>query len=152
MGKEDNIRLMEKMVKALKNEYDNFEIMTDEEFYNSDYGFSRRIKGPRQEDKIYFHCLIPGTSKNLIAGYFSKNQVRFPLSIDFEKVQSDIVEYRFQKGRYWEAFVIRENEDELYEDALSYVKSYLDHILKMNPDYKNFHYSVAKKTIKKKHI
>lgn len=141
MGKEDNIRLMEKMVKALKNEYDNFEIMTDEEFYNSAYGLSRRSKGPRQEDKIYFHCLIPGASKNLITGYFSKNQIRFPLSIDFEKVKSDIVEYRFQKERYWEAFIIRQDEDELYEDALSYVKSYLDHILEINPYYKIFHYN-----------
>lgn len=137
MNREEKNKLLNRMVRDLRGEYSQFEIMTDEEFYNSRYGESRRARGPRNKNVFYFHCLVPGSTLNLVSGYFSNNQIRFPINIEYSKINSIVkVEYKYQKNRYWEAFVIREDAEQLYLDSLQFMRDFLDHVLSLHPEYK----------------
>ena len=49
--------------------------MSDEEFYNSDYGLRRRERNQTCSSVVYMHCLVPGNPKNLLAVYFKKKNI-----------------------------------------------------------------------------
>ena len=65
--------LMHKMVRELRDQQSHFEIMSDEEFYNSDYGIRRRKNNQTCSKEIYMHCLVPGNAKNLLGVYFKRS-------------------------------------------------------------------------------
>lgn len=144
MAREDNIRLMEKMVLDIRKEFVNFEIMTDEEFYNSDYGYTRRQKGQRQENKIYFHCLVPGEKLNLISGYFTRGKIRFSLNSEYSMSNFKTctnVGFKCIDERYWEVIAEDRDEDNLYEQGLMFMKEFLQHTLDVHPEYKKYDFS-----------
>ncbi len=76
--------LMQKMVKELKVEQPNYEIMSDEEYYNSDYGLRRRQRNQTCSNVVYMHFLVPGVAKNLFGAYFHKKDIAVAVPMDFE--------------------------------------------------------------------
>ena len=64
--------LMHKMVTELRDQNTSFEIMSDEEFYNSDYGVRRRERNQPCSNVVYMHCLVPGNPKNSVRGVFQE--------------------------------------------------------------------------------
>lgn len=113
--------MLHKMVKELRDQKTHFEIMSDEEFYNSDYGIRRRERNQPCSNVVYMHCLVPGNPKNLLAVYFKKKSISvcapmafeaFQTSIDIDRVQKDVY-----KNPYLEFKVSRKDHDIMFEDT-----------------------------------
>ncbi|MCR5800556.1 MAG: hypothetical protein K6G69_10820 [Lachnospiraceae bacterium] len=121
--------LMYKMVKELKEEQPHFEIMTDEEYYYSDYGITRRKRNQTCSNVVYMHCLVPGVAKNLFGAYFHKKDIAIAVPMDFETFTTDLnverkVEDVFKKP-YISFKVIRKDYDEMYEDGKKLISDLL---------------------------
>ena len=123
--------LMNKMVTALRAEQTHFEIMSDEEFYNSDYGIRRRQRGQKCSSVVYMHCLVPGSARNLLGVYFHKKDICVAAPMAFSIYDPDVNVDRAQKGvfkqPYLEFRVIRKDHDEMYEDTKKLIKDMLNY-------------------------
>ena len=113
--------LMRKMVEALRKEQTGFEIMSDEEYYQSDYGYRRRLRNQDCANVVYMHCLVPGNPKNLIAVYFKKKNISIAVPMVFESFTTSIDVIRVQKdvyaNPYLELRISRTDHDEMFEDT-----------------------------------
>ena len=122
--------LMHKMVRELRDQQSHFEIMSDEEFYNSDYGLRRRERNQTCSNVVYMHCLVPGNPKNLLAVYFKKKNISvcapmafdaFLPSMDVDRAQKDVF-----KNPYLEFKVTRKDHSVMYEDTKALIIALLD--------------------------
>lgn len=113
--------LMRKMVTELNRIPTRFEIMSDYEFYNSEYGEKRRRNNQTCSTVVYMHCLIPGTGKNLLGVYFHKKDIAIAAPIVYQMFSTDIVVDREEKNvytkPYFEYRVRRTDYDVMYEDT-----------------------------------
>ena len=113
--------LMNRMVKELKEEQPNFEIMTDEEYYFSDYGIRRRQRNQTCSKDVYMHCLVPGVAKNLFAAYFHKKHIAVAVPMDFESFKTELNVEREVKDVFQNPYiafkVVRKDHDEMYSDC-----------------------------------
>lgn len=123
--------LMNKMVTALRAEQTRFEIMSDEEFYNSDYGIRRRQRCQKCSSVVYMHCLVPGSARNLLGVYFHKKDICIAAPMMFSQYDPVVSVERTQKGvfkqPYLEFRVIRKDHDEMYEDTKKLIKNLLNY-------------------------
>lgn len=121
--------LMNKMVTALRTEQAHFEIMSDEEFYNSDYGIRRRQRGQKCSSVVYMHCLVPGSARNLLGVYFHKKDICVAASMAFSRYDPCVVVERAQKGvfkqPYLEFRVTRKDYDVMFEDTKTLINDLL---------------------------
>ncbi len=113
--------LMRKMVSDLTKEKTEFEIISDEDFYNSEYGYRRRRRNETCSSVVYMHCLVPGNEKNLLGVYFHKKDICIAAPMFFEDFVTSIdvnrtVKKAF-KNPYIEFRVIRKDYDDMYEDT-----------------------------------
>ena len=126
--------LMQKMVRELRHEQSFFEIMSDEEFYNSDYGIKRRQRNQTCSAVVYMHCLMPGSSKNLLGVYFHKRDIAIAAPTFFEEFITDIVVDRETKGvfkkPYFSFRVIRKDYEIMYDDTKRLIMEMLDYAKK----------------------
>ena len=111
--------LMHKMVKELRDQQSHFEIMSDEEFYKSDYGLRRRERNQTCSNVV-----------NLLAVYFKKKNISvcapmafdaFLPSMDVDRVQKDVY-----KNPYLEFKVTRKDHNVMYEDTKALIIALLD--------------------------
>lgn len=113
--------LMNRMVKELKEEQPNFEIMTDEEYYFSDYGIKRRQRNQTCSKEVYMHCLVPGVAKNLFAAYFHKKHIAVAVPMDFESFKTELNVEREVKDVFQNPYiafkVVRKDHNEMYRDC-----------------------------------
>lgn len=128
--------LMQKMVKELKSEQPHFEIMTDEEYYYSDYGTKRRLRNQTCSNVVYMHCLIPGIAKNLFGAYFHKKDITVALPMEFDSFITELnVERKVGevfKRPYIEFRVIRDDYDEMYDVGKELITGLLEFARKNN--------------------
>lgn len=113
--------MMIKMVDELRKEQNHFEVLTDEEYFNSDYGIRRRQRNQTCSNVVYMHCLVPGVEKNLFGVYFHKRDIAIATPMLFEAFETGISVERTVKYTYERPFlefrVIRKHSEELYEDT-----------------------------------
>ena len=95
--------------------------MSDEEYYNSDYGLRRRQRNQKCEKEVYMHCLVPGVEKNLLAVYFHKKNIAVAAPMAFDDFKSDIVVDKEKKDVYKNPYlafrIIRKDADIMYDDT-----------------------------------
>lgn len=118
MAKKDWIAVMNKMVCTLREKQGLFEVLSDEEFYNSSYGAMRREKEFTAERDVFFHVLYPGLKRDLFKVYFLKKRVAIALCKllgDNLEALSTSVHYSKDrpKDRYWELNIYAEDPDEV---------------------------------------
>ena len=123
--------LMQKMVSDLKKEQNRYKIMSDEEFYNSDYGEKRRKRNQTCSGVVYMHCLMPESAKNLLGVYFHKKDIAISVPKDFENFKTDIVveikEKEVFNNSYYDYRVVRKDHDEMYSDTKKLILEMLDY-------------------------
>ena len=117
--------LMHKMVAELRNENTSFEIMSDEEFYYSDYGVRRRARNQTCSNVVYMHILVPGNAKNLLGVYFHKKDIFIAVPTEFEDFVTSINVERTVKDVFKKPFIdyriIRKDYDSMYTDAKNFI-------------------------------
>lgn len=113
--------LMQKMVGELKKVSTHFEIMSDEEFYNSEYGERRRQRNQTCSNVVYMHCLVPGIGRNLLGVYFHKKDIAIAAPVDYEEfstdIDVDIATKDVYKNPYLSFRVSRNDHDEMFSDS-----------------------------------
>jgi len=126
--------MMQKMVSELKKEQNRYEIMSDEEFFNSDYGEKRRQRNQTCSGVVYMHCLMPGSAKNLLGVYFHKKDIAISAPKDFEKFKTDIVVEIKEKEVFNNSFldyrIARKDHDEMYSDTKKLILEMLNYASK----------------------
>ena len=126
--------MMQKMVTELRKDQNRFEIMSDEEYYNSDYGLRRRQRNQKCEKEVYMHCLVPGVEKNLLAVYFHKKNIAIAAPMAFDDFKSDIVVDKEKKDVYKNPYlafrIIRKDTDNMYDDTKNLILEMLDYATK----------------------
>jgi hypothetical protein len=117
--------LMHKMVRELRDQQSHFEIMSDEEFYNSDYGIRRRKNNQTCSKEIYMHCLVPGNAKNLLGVYFKKKFICIAAPMDFDNFVTSINVEKTQKNAFKKPYlkfkVERADLDDTYKDTVDLI-------------------------------
>ncbi len=113
--------LMQKMVKEVRAEQPNYVIMSDEEYYNSEYGKRRRQRNQTCSNVIYMHFLVPGVAKNLFAAYFHKKDIAICVPMDFEAFNTELNVEREVKDVYSNPYIAfrvrRMDHEEMYQDS-----------------------------------
>ena len=134
--RDQRIIMMNNMAEALRNRQNVFEVLTDEEFYNSPYGQKRREKKNTASNLDFFHVLIPGSSRNLFAVYFKVDRIAFAMSPGFECFSSSIpFTKRRPKDRYWEYNISSVDMNELYQLGLDFSLELMEYAIKMHTEY-----------------
>ena len=123
--------MMLKMVTELRKGQNRFEIMSNEEYYNSDYGIRRRQRNQKCEKDIYMHCLVPGVDKNLLAVYFHKKNIAIAVPMAFDDFRTNIIVDKEKKDVYKNPYlafrIVRSDADIMYDDTKKLIVEMLEY-------------------------
>lgn len=140
MEKEERISAMSSMIRMLRERQKLFEVLSDEEFYNSSYGSIRREKGYTADQNVFFHVLFPGLKRDLFKVYFLEKRVAIALckllGDNLESLNTSVSYSKARpKDRYWEVNVYTESPDEALDKGLQLSLDLMRLATVANPDF-----------------
>ena len=140
MAKEEWTSVMSAIIRKLRERQKLFEVLSDEEFYSSSYGETRREKMHTAANEVFFHVLYPGLKRDLFKVYFHKKRVAIALckllGDNLGELSTGVAYQKDRpKDRYWEVNIYTEEPDEMYELGLQMSVDLMKLATVINPDF-----------------